>query len=335
MANKIYEKLKTIIKNNYKFLILLIIILFVFYYEFPYVIYKSGGTINLSDRLEIDTDNIEEGKLQMSYVTTIRGTIPFIILSYILPDWDLVPLKDITDESSYDEALKIGKEYLEEGIDNAIISAFNESNYSIEITKEIIKVIYITKEAHTDISVGDEIKSINNHNVNTFDEIKEYINSLNEGDTVKIDVINNNKEYQRKAKIYKDSDSLKIGVAFHSTYEYKTEVPVKIKMKDNESGSSGGLMMSLAIYNKLTEKDITNGYNIVGTGSIKKNGEVEEIGGVKYKLLGAVKDKAKIFLCPEKNYEEVIKIKNERNLDIEVVSVKTLKDAINYLESVS
>ena len=128
-------------------------------------------------------------------------------------------------------------------------------------------------------------------------------------------------------------NTLKIGIAFKTNYEYKTEIPVTVKMKDNESGSSGGLMMSLAIYNALTDNDITNGLNIVGTGTISSDGVVGEIGGVKYKVLAAEKKKADIFLCPEANYEEALNVKKRRKLDVEIVKVKTLEEAINYLKS--
>ena len=40
----------------------------------------------------------------MSYVTAMKGTAPFILLSYIIPDWDLIPLKDITNEESYEDS---------------------------------------------------------------------------------------------------------------------------------------------------------------------------------------------------------------------------------------
>ncbi len=335
MFNKIYEKLKRFIKENALFLICILLILFVFHYEFPYVIYKSGGTIPLSNRVIIDKDYKEDGKIQMSYVTAMKGRLPFIILTHILPDWDLIPLKDITDEGSYDDVLEIGKEYMNEGIDNAIISAFNESNYYVNITKEINKVIYIDKQSDNDIKIGDEIISIDKKEYKTLEEIRKYINSLKENDIVKIKVINNEEEYERTAKIYKSDDgTLLIGVVFKTTYEYETEIPVSIKMKNNESGSSGGLMMSLAIYNALTNEDITHGKNIVGTGTIDHNGVVGEIGGIKYKLLGAVKNKADIFMCPKDNYEEAVKIKKDRNLNIKIVKVESLKDAINYLNNI-
>ena len=305
-----------------------------FYIELPYVVFKSGGIIELSERVDIDLKYKQNGNLNMSYVTSMRGTPAILLLSLIIPDWDITPLSEISDKNDYDESLKIGKEYLDEGIDNAIIVAFRESDYDIEITNETIRVIYILKSADTNIQIGDEIKEINGVEVGTFESIRENINKLHENNQIKLTVINNGKEYERYAKVYKDKDnSLKIGVAFHNHHEYITEIPVKIKMKDNESGSSGGLMMALQIYNILTNEDITKGLNIVGTGSIKIDGTVEEIGGVKYKVLAAEKNNADIFFCPEKNYKEAMEVKKRRNLKLNIVKVNTFDDAKEYLEN--
>ena len=334
MFTKLYEKIKSFFKENYKFFIFLLFLIFVCYYELPFVIYKSGGTINLSDRLEISKEYEEKGSLSMSYVTAMKGTMPFILMSYIMPDWDLYPLSEITNEDSYEDVIEVGKEYLDEGIDNAIIAAFKRSDYHIEITNTHNKVIFISDDAKTNLQVGDEFVSVNDVIINSIDDLKEYINTLKEDEKVKIKVINDNKEYEREAQIYRDTDdTLKVGVAFHTTYEYQTEIPVSVKMKNSESGSSGSFMMSLSIYNALTEEDITKGLDIVGTGSITADGVIEEIGGVKYKLLGASKKKADIFFCPEENYEEALKVKKERKLKIDVVSVHTLDEAINYLNN--
>lgn len=104
-----------------------------------------------------------------------------------------------------------------------------------------------------------------------------------------------------------------------------------VAFKSSESGPSGGLMTALAIYNSLVEEDITKGRYIIGTGTIDKDGNVGEIGGVKYKIIGAVKKDADIFLCPVENLEEALEVKKENDLNIEIKGVKTLEEAINYL----
>ena len=92
-------------------------------------------------------------------------------------------------------------------------------------------------------------------------------------------------------------------------------------------------MMTLAIYNAITEYDITKGLMIAGTGTIDSVGNVGEIGGVTYKLAGAEKKGADIFLVPEANYEEALKYKKEHKFDIELVSISNFDEAIDYLKN--
>ena len=90
--------------------------------------------------------------------------------------------------------------------------------------------------------------------------------------------------------------------------------------------------MALSIYDNLVSDDLTKGDKIIGTGTIDIDGNVGEIGGVKYKLIGAVNSKAKVFLCPKDNYEEAISIARERNYDIIIKSVETFDEALSYLK---
>ena len=114
--------------------------------------------------------------------------------------------------------------------------------------------------------------------------------------------------------------------------EYDSKVNINVRSKTSESGSSGGFMTALAIYNAITKDDITKGRVIAGTGTIDNEGNVGEIGGVTYKLAGAYKNGADIMLVPKDNYEEALKYKKKHNLDIELVSIDNFKEAINYLK---
>ena len=332
MHNKIYDIMKKYIVENYKFLICIIIILMFFYIEFPYIIYKSGGLVDLGNRVETELDYDSKGSLSMSYVSVIKGAPAFILLSFILPDWDLKSIEEEYGDTSYDDVIASGKEYMNEGIDNAIISAFNESNYYVKINKTTISVGNVLNDSDNDLKIGDEILSIDDKQINNQNDIKKLLANYKENDKVIIKVKNNDKEYTRYARLMKIEDGLKLGIIITYKYDYETEIPVKIKTKDNESGSSGGLMMALAIYDSLTKEDITNGLNIVGTGTIDPSGNVGAIDGVKYKLLGAEKKDADIFFVPKENYEEAMKVKKKRNLKVKVVKVNTLKEAINYLK---
>lgn len=334
MHNKIYEKIKTFIKENYKFMLVLILLVVVFTYEFPYVVYTPGGIVNLEKRIDVDNKYDSEGSLNMSYVTLRKGNIPSILLSYIIKDWDLLKESEVTiDDESVDELLKLEKLYMTSSIDNATILAYQKAGKKIEIKKNINNVIYIDDNAKTDIEIYDQIISVDGKEIKEIKDLQDYIKTKNENDTVYFKVKNNNKEKTRKAQVVKIGDELKVGIAFLTTYDYDTDPKIEVKTKSSESGSSGGLMLSLAIYNSITKEDITKGKTIVGTGTIDINGNVGKIDGVKYKILGANKNKADLFICPKENYEEAIKVKEEHNLDLKIVSVSTFDETINYLEN--
>ena len=92
-------------------------------------------------------------------------------------------------------------------------------------------------------------------------------------------------------------------------------------------------MLTLTLYSYLNNIDLTDGKKIVGTGTIDASGNVGEISGIKYKLIGAVKKGADVFIVPVgENYKEAKKVKEEKNYDIKLVPVKTFKEALAYLE---
>ena len=332
MINKLYEKLKIFIKENYKFLITLIVLVFIFFYELPFVVYRPGGVIDLNDRIVMEGKNESNGKLSMAYVSMMKGNIPFVLMSFIIPNWDLEKSSTITlDNESVDDTIKRDRLYLEEGLENATISAYRAAGKDIKITKIYQVVTYITPEAQTTLQVGDVIIKVNDQEFSELSEIQEYINSLKKDEVVNFVVKREDKEISAKATIYEIENTLKVGISIVNKYEYDLDPKVDIKTEKSETGSSGGLMTSLSIYNALVTEDITKGRNIVGTGTIDNLGNVGEIGGVKYKLLGAEKSGADIFLCPKENYEEAKNVKEKNNLKIDLISVGTLDEAILLL----
>ena len=334
MFNKLYVGIKKFIVDNYKFLIVWAIIIFLFFYELPFAIYTPGGIVNLEDRIEVDGEHVTEGSLNMSYVSLVKGTLPMIILSYVIPNWDLVSRNEITrDDESVTEMLELEKLYMQSSIDNATILAYQKADKEIDVTREVNNIIYIAPEAKTDLKVYDELLMIDGIDVENIIELKEIVNSKKEGDIVNITVNRDGKKKECQAEIYATSDGLKVGISFLTTYEYVVDPSITVETKSSESGSSGGLMLSLAIYNAITDEDITHGKTIVGTGTITVDGIVGPIDGVKYKILGAVKSDADMFLCPEENYEEALEVKEKFDLDILIHSVKTFDEALAYLNA--
>ena len=336
MFAKIYEKIKEFIKENYKELIVLLVIVLLFTIKLPYSIYTPGGAVNLNDRITVEDGYESEGSFNMAYVSMVRGSIPFLLISYVIPDWDIVATEDLTIEGEdMDEMLERERLYMQESMDAAIINAYQAAGEEITITETVNEVSYLAEEADTNLEIGDQILSVNGVEIRSLEELRNIVEKLNAKEEVSLKVIRDEKERDCYAITYDTSDGIKIGVSLLTTYEYVTDPEVTITSKASEAGSSGGLMMSLAIYNQLVPEDITNGMKIVGTGTIDIDGNVGEIGGVRYKLIGAVKNDADLFMCPEENYEEAVSVKKEKDYDITIISVSTFLEAIEKLEGLS
>ena len=107
------------------------------------------------------------------------------------------------------------------------------------------------------------------------------------------------------------------------------EFPVEIDMdSQNIGGPSAGMMFTLEIINQLTEDDITDGIRIAGTGTIRRDGTVGAIGGVRQKVYAAIDAGATVVFIPADNYDDAILAAGD---DITVVRVETIDDPLDYL----
>ena len=323
------------IKNNYKFILVLIFTILIFSIRFPYYIDAPGGISNMQDKIEIDGYK-SKGSFNITYIKEYRATIPTFFLSLLNKDWDVIKNEEVLLENeSVKDYIKRDKLFMDESISNAIYVAYTKANKEIEILNTEISVLYIDKKANTNLKVGDVILEIIGTKINNKDEIPVLYEDYDIGEKINIKVKSNNKEYNRYVKLIEMDNEKKLGILIVSLNKYKTNPNIKINIDKNESGSSGGLMTALTIYNNLVKQDITHGLTIVGTGTIDIDGNVGSIGGVNYKLKSAEASGADIFFVPNgENYKEAIKLKKEKNYKIEIVGVDTFDDALEYLERI-
>lgn len=338
MFNKVYLRVKKFMKDYYKTIIFLIVCYFVFTFPLPYYIYAGGGTINIDDRVVIEGSDESSGSLNFAYVKELEGNVASFILGNIIPWYDVEKEEDVElneDETSEDIMFR-NKIYLENANQTAILLAYTKAGKEVSISDKHFYIIYVDEKEDDGLRVGDELISVDGTIIDDVTDYTEAVQSHEVGDKVDVTVIRDDEEIDVVATVKEEDDRKITGVVVSTIYEYDTDPKIELNFKDSEGGPSGGLMLSLAIYDKLTEGDLTNGLTIVGTGTISSDGTVGEIGGVKYKLNGAVKANADIFLVPEgDNYEEALKEKEENNYDIEIKAIGTFDEAVEYLESLS
>ena len=329
------NKLYAYIKENYKKIIIDLVALSLFilfcYYPLPYVVYRPGGLINLNDRITVENATKISGSFNMSYVTVARGNIPNLLLALVINDWDIYKEEDsLAYDDDYETNLKISQMDMENSVDVAKLVAFEKAGYDVQIKSKQIVVKSVEKAAKTNLKALDKIIQIEGVDCKDIKVVREFIGKYNIGDRISMKVLTDSGEESRYAVIYEYQERKIVGITFFERYIYDTEVDVKFKSKASESGSSGGLMLTLTMYDQLTAKDLTNGKTVVGTGTIDKDGNVGAIGGVKYKMLGAKND-ADIYLVPDDNCEEAKRVYEKYDLQFEMVCIKSFDEAISYL----
>ncbi|MFI3261082.1 MAG: S16 family serine protease [bacterium] len=332
MFNKIYEKLKNFIIENYKFIVFLIFLAFFLNFKMDYVIYTPGGYISLNNRIEVEDGVDPLGSFNMAYVSMVYGTPATVLLSYFVPNWDIEKVEDITlDNQSLEELEIYQKLSMRSSEDLATVVAYKYAEEELSNVYSNLNIMYLDQNSNTDLVVGDTIVEVNGVRSPTINNILELLEGKEAGDEIKLTVLRDDKEVETTSVLFEKDDSVLIGISFVMTYDFDTEREISFKTKSGESGPSGGFMMTLAIYNQLVEEDLTNGKKIVGTGTIDLFGNVGVIDGVKYKILGSTD--ADIFFCPVENYEEAIEVVDQFDLDIEVVKVETFYEAVEYLQN--
>ena len=332
----LFNNIKKYIKEYYKAIIIYILILVVFLIEFPYYISAPGGLINTDDKIKTTENFKMKGSLNMAYVSEIHATIPTLIISLFNKDWDVEKETEVkNDNETIEEKNYRNKMLLEEANDTALLVAYKHSDINYKITNNKVYITYVDEMAKTDLKIGDRILKIDNQKINDKESLFSYISSKKIKDKITIEVndINGNKQ-TRKATLIDILNEPKVGAIITETFDVKSNEKVKFNFNGSESGSSGGLMLTLALYSHLNQVDLTSGKTIVGTGTIDINGNVGEISGIKYKLIGAVNKHADVFLVPKgKNYKEAKKIKKEKGYNIKLIPVGTFEEALTYLKN--
>ena len=163
MSNKTYDKIKNIIKENFKDIIIFVITILIATYQFPYYIESTGGLLETTDRVKIENSYKQKGSFNMAYVNEMPATIPLMLVALINKNWDIVKEEDVKmTTETIDEAMTRSKLYLDISLDNALLYAYTEAGKEVEVNNYNTVLMYKMETSKTDMVIGDQIKKINN-----------------------------------------------------------------------------------------------------------------------------------------------------------------------------
>ena len=314
-----------------------------FFYPIPYYISKPGLAKELEPIVSVENGNSSEGSFMLTTIQMGKANIYTYVLADWLDYWSVYKEEEIKGTDETDEEYNVRQMYLMEGSKaNAIISAFREAKMPYETHYEGVYVLNTLENmpAYEVLKAGDRIIKVNGEQLTSSEQLMSYIKDQPEGSAMKLEIIRDSKTMEKsvQTKMNPENNKLGIGIVLVDDRSVETEPEVEID-SSKIGGPSAGLMFSLEIYNQLVDEDITKGYDIAGTGTIDEDGNVGAIGGIDQKVVAASESGASVFFAPNEKGEEnsnyAVALQTARNIgtSMVIVPVDTMKDALNYLQS--
>ena len=174
---------------------------------------------------------------------------------------------------------------------------------------------------------GDVIVAVNGKPVTGQSGLSSIITSHAAGTPLRLTVLRDGKTIELVVRSTKSGGNNVIGVQVQE--QYKFPFTVKFSVGDI-GGPSAGMMFALGIVDKLTPTNLTGGTFIAGTGAITAAGQVQPIGGIQQKMVGARDAGATVFLTPAANCADTA---GAVPAGLRIVKVSTLTQAITDLEA--
>ncbi|SER65356.1 PDZ domain-containing protein [Propionibacterium cyclohexanicum] len=182
------------------------------------------------------------------------------------------------------------------------------------------------------LTVGDIVETVNGTSVQTSAEVSEIVSGLTVGDPVKFGIVRQGASMDVTVTTQASASSRdvpRIGITMDEGYRYAPHP--EFAMDERNQNSSSGLMLALALYERVSNQDITGGRIIAGTGTIEPTGAVGVTRGIDEKVYAAERLGASVFLVPASNCSEAHRLSTRMTL----VKVNKLDDAVNSLHALN
>jgi Lon-like protease len=315
-------------------------------YRLDLYISKPGGAYELAPLVQVEGgDEDDQGTLSLMTVSMMTATPTLYLYSKFQEGYKVLQPEQVRSPHESDVEYNVRQlKMMSDSQINALQVAFEEAKLPYEVSNNGVFVLNVIENGAADkiLAPGDRVLSIDGNEFETMDEFVDYLSGKKEGQQVEVVFEREDREITETIGLKPlptEPERVGLGISFVEDKKITTEPEVKID-SDQIGGPSAGLMFTLEILNQLLDEDITKGYNVAGTGTMESNGEVGRIGGIDQKIIAADNDGVEIFFAPddevhegvESNYALAKKTAEKIGTDMKVVPVKTVNDALDYLE---
>ncbi|TCP30482.1 PDZ domain-containing protein [Scopulibacillus darangshiensis] len=330
----------------YGLIIILIIAVALNFYKLPYYVEKPGAAESVNGIIKVKDGHKVNGQFMLVYIYVGAANVyQYLWAKYDGNDYtNLLKAQNVKlpDENQKEYALR-QQNYMVDAQETATYVAYKAAGKKPKINNKGILILNVISDmpAAKELEEGDIIVGANGKKVETIKDLQPFVKGLKPDDSLSLKIKRDGKVKTVNVDVGKFPGKLtqgktKYGIGIIQSNERDIEVKPKISFDiKNIGGPSAGLMMTLEIYDQLTNNDLAKGFKIAGTGTIQMDGKVGPIGGIKEKVVGADKSGAQIFFAPTADHEakDAKEAAKDIGTDMKIVPVSTFDDAVKYLNT--
>jgi PDZ domain-containing protein len=282
----------------------------------PYVVYSPGYTIDVlgeregEEMIEVrgaPSYHDQEGQLRFTTVFVTQPDTNIGLLqamgAWIDPDSAVYPYDTVyapgeTDATSRRE----GAQQMASSQDTAVAVALTELGYDVETP--VVARVRNGSPSDGVLEEGDELLAVDGQPVGSIQDVVSAVADGPGGEPLDVRLRRDGSTQTVTVGREEVDGESRIGVVLGVDYDFPFEVDFNVD--SDIGGPSAGLMLSLAVYDVLTEGSLTDGAIVAGTGSLDPDGAVGPIGGIDQKIAAARDDGASLFMVPPENCADAI-----------------------------
>ncbi|MFC0189010.1 SepM family pheromone-processing serine protease [Fictibacillus aquaticus] len=341
-----HTQMKPFFSSTKKLLLILLAAAIVALYPLPYYITSPGDAKVLDPIIKVEGGDDDKGVFMLTTVRIGKANIPQYIWAKVTDFKEIIPAEEVRQKDESDEEYNQRQlQMMEDSQHAATVVAYKKSGKQVDISYHGVYVTGIIEgmSAEGKLKPGDIIVALDNKKVSETSQLLEYVASKKKGNSVSVTFKRGDKKDTVSLKLtpfpkkLSGGDNSKAGLGI--TYPV-TDISIKTNPKLNINaseigGPSAGLMFTLEIMNQLSDEDLAKGRRIAGTGTMNLNEEIGPIGGIGQKVVAADESGAEIFFAPvaADNFKDAVKAKKSITSKMKIVPVKTLDDALKFLET--
>ncbi|WP_436793504.1 PDZ domain-containing protein [Actinospongicola halichondriae] len=305
----------------------------------PYYEFRPGSARPVAGLVTSSDVDVYPPESDIAYTTVSlrHSTIASYLQAMIDDDIEIVEDDVVLGDRSESENRQFNLQLMDTSKQDAIRVALVALGYDVPITISGIVVVGVVEDSAADgvLEVGDTILSIDGETLGVASDVARIMDPKKPGDVVTLEVEPPDRAATRSVEVTlvaagDEPERGIIGIQLQPrdpNYEYPFDIDID---SGNVGGPSAGLAFSLGVIDVLTPGELTGGLRVAVTGTIDRNGNVGNVGGVVQKTAVVTGAGYDVFLVPR---DEVDEVRARAGDNLQVIPVGTLAEALDALAS--